>query len=100
MERTLSRIISDAHGGIITKPPCTGVGIPAEALPHIFERFYRAEPSRSKEVDGAGLGLALVKWIVDQHQGRIEVESEPGKGSSFCVLLPVVDFADRPFDTA
>jgi heavy metal sensor kinase len=82
-------------GQVILCVKDTGVGIPAEALPHIFERFYRAEPSRSKEVEGAGLGLALTKWIVDQHQGRIEVESHPGKGSSFCVLLPALDSGAR-----
>jgi two-component system OmpR family sensor kinase len=67
----------------------TGIGIPPEALPHIFERFYRAEPSRSKQVEGVGLGLALVKWIVDRHRGRIQVESQPGAGSTFTVWLPL-----------
>jgi heavy metal sensor kinase len=66
----------------------TGVGIPAEALPHVFERFYRAEPSRSKEFEGAGLGLALVKWVVESHRGHVTVESHPGRGSRFQVWLP------------
>jgi heavy metal sensor kinase len=66
----------------------TGVGIPPDALPHIFERFYRVDPSRSSWVEGAGLGLSLVKWIVDRHHGRIEVRSEPGNGSTFTVWLP------------
>ncbi len=65
----------------------TGIGIPAEALPHVFERFYRAEPSRSKEFDGAGLGLALVKWVVENHHGRTDVESRVGGGSCFRVWL-------------
>src|SRR5205823_1137723 len=47
----------------------TGVGIPEDALPHIFERFYRADPARGKAIEGVGLGLSLVKWIVDQHGG-------------------------------
>jgi two-component system, OmpR family, sensor kinase len=68
----------------------SGIGIEPEALPHIFERFYRAEPSRSKQVAGVGLGLALVKWIVDQHHGRIQGESQPGQGSCFTVWLPLV----------
>ena len=66
----------------------TGIGIPPEALPHIFERFYRADPSRNGSSEGAGLGLSLVRWIVEQHHGRIEVNSEPGKGSCFTVRLP------------
>jgi len=74
----------------------TGIGIPTEAQPHIFERFYRAEPSRSKQVEGVGLGLALVKWIVDRHRGRIEVESRAGEGSCFTVRLPLAGTAGRP----
>ncbi len=69
----------------------TGVGIPPEALPHIFERFYRADPSRSKQVDGAGLGLALVQWIVREHHGDVRVESEPGRGTRVTVRLPKAD---------
>jgi heavy metal sensor kinase len=66
-----------------------GIGIPATALPHIFERFYRAEPSRSKQIAGVGLGLALARWIVGKHGGRITVESQVGKGSRFTVFLPL-----------
>jgi len=66
-----------------------GIGIPAEALPRIFERFYRAEPSRSKQIEGVGLGLALAQWIVEKHGGRITVESQPGQGSCFTVYLPL-----------
>ena len=69
----------------------TGAGIPAEALPHIFDRFYRADPSRSREVDGAGLGLALVQWIVREHHGEVKVESEPGRGTCVVVRLPQSD---------
>jgi signal transduction histidine kinase len=63
----------------------TGVGIPADALPHIFERFYRADPSSEK--DGSGLGLAIVARIVEAHGWRIHVESRPGKGSTFNVTF-------------
>lgn len=66
----------------------TGIGIPREALPHVFERFYRAEPSRSKEVEGAGLGLALVEWVVKTHRGKVTVESDLGQGSCFRISLP------------
>jgi heavy metal sensor kinase len=65
-----------------------GIGIPTSALPHIFERFYRTDPSRSNRADGAGLGLSLVKWAVEQHHGLIEVESVSGKGSLFRIKLP------------
>jgi heavy metal sensor kinase len=66
----------------------TGIGIAPEAVPHIFERFYRADPSRSSIHEGVGLGLSLVQWIVQQHMGRVEVNSELGKGSSFTICLP------------
>jgi signal transduction histidine kinase len=67
----------------------TGPGISADAVPHIFERFYRVDPARSSAVEGAGLGLSLAKWIVDRHSGRIDVTSEPGKGSTFTIWLPI-----------
>jgi heavy metal sensor kinase len=67
----------------------TGIGITAELMPHIFERFFRADPARSSGVDGVGLGLSLAQWIVDRHRGRIEVDSQPGKGSTFTVVLPL-----------
>jgi two-component system, OmpR family, sensor kinase len=66
----------------------TGIGIPKDALPHIFERFWRADPSRNSSNEGVGLGLSLVQWIIEQHHGRIEVTSEPGNGSCFTILLP------------
>jgi heavy metal sensor kinase len=67
----------------------TGVGIDPGVKPRIFERFFRADPARSRGVDGAGLGLSLAKWIVDRHHGRIEVDSLPGQGSIFTVTLPL-----------
>ncbi len=66
----------------------TGVGIPKHALPRIFDRFYRVK-EHSRRVPGTGLGLAIVKEIVEMHSGRIEVESEPGKGTTFTVSLPL-----------
>jgi heavy metal sensor kinase len=71
----------------------TGTGILPDAAPHLFERFYRADPARSPAVHGAGLGLTLVKWIVERHSGRILVDSHPGKGSTFTVRLPIADLA-------
>lgn len=67
----------------------TGVGIPAAALPHVFDRFYRVDPARSQAVSqGSGLGLAIAAAIVQNHQGQIQIESEPGKGTTVIVTLP------------
>ena len=67
----------------------TGSGIPQDALPYIFERFYRADPARSRHVEGTGLGLAVVNNIVRVHGGKIGVASEPGAGTTFTVDLPL-----------
>ena len=67
----------------------SGIGIPAEHLPHIFERFYRVDSARSRSAGGAGLGLAITKWIVTMHDGTITAESQSGKGSQFSVTLPL-----------
>ncbi len=69
----------------------TGPGIPAEDLPHIFDRFYRAEKSRTRgKTAGFGLGLSIANWIVERHGGRIEVNSKEGQGTAFAVWLPVI----------
>jgi len=65
-----------------------GIGIPEENIPYIFERFYRVEKTRNRSVGGVGLGLAICKWIVENHGGTIEIVSIPGKGSTFIVKLP------------
>lgn len=67
----------------------TGVGIPAEALPHVFERFYRADPARGRDPGGTGLGLAIARWIAEQHGGDIIIESAPGAGTTAMVRLPL-----------
>lgn len=65
-----------------------GVGIPAEHLSRVFERFYKVDRSRSREAGGTGLGLSIVRQILSAHQGKIEVESSPGVGSTFRIFLP------------
>ena len=81
--------LASENGHAALRVEDTGVGIPADAIPHVFERFFRAEPSRSKHVEGVGLGLALAKWIVEQHHGQILAESRGDQGSCFTVRLPL-----------
>ena len=66
----------------------TGIGIPQECIPRIFERFYRVDPARSREMGGTGLGLSIVKHIVNLHHGLVKVESTVGAGSKFIVTIP------------
>jgi two-component system, OmpR family, phosphate regulon sensor histidine kinase PhoR len=67
----------------------TGVGIPSQDVPRIFERFYRVDKARSRRVGGTGLGLSIVRHVVERMDGRIRVESQLGKGSTFTIILPV-----------
>ncbi len=73
----------------------TGVGIPAEALSHIFERFYRVYKARSRKSGGSGLGLAIVRNMVERNQGTIQVESTEGAGTTFYVSFPIFDTAEE-----
>jgi len=77
------------EGLAITKIQDTGIGIPAQDLPHIFDKFYRVHTDQVEEIEGNGLGLAIVKSIVEQHGGKVEVQSEVGVGSIFSFSLPV-----------
>jgi signal transduction histidine kinase len=78
----------------------TGTGIAPEHLPHIFERFYRADGGRARAAGGAGLGLAIARAIVQEHHGEIRVASTPGEGSVFTVTLPLVAVVTARADTA
>ena len=71
-----------------------GVGIPEDVLPHIFDRFVRADESRARHTGGAGLGLSIGKWVTEKHGGHLEVLSREGIGTRFTVVLPLVD--ERP----
>jgi signal transduction histidine kinase len=75
-------------GGIALAVADTGTGIPAEHLPRIFERFYRVDPSRSREQGGTGLGLAIVKHLVEAHGGRVTAESKLSRGTTIRLLFP------------
>ncbi len=69
----------------------TGPGIPSNAIPRLFDRFYRVDKARSRKVGGTGLGLSIVKMIVDKHNGRIDISSEEGKGTEFKIHLPILE---------
>jgi len=107
LQRVVSNLVDNAlkytpPGGCITVDACakagqviltvsdTGPGIPLEAQPHVFERFYR-QSDQPDSVEGTGLGLTIVKSIVEQHGGRVWVTSQPGQGSTFTVSLPALD---------
>lgn len=107
MEEIFNNLISNAinyspEGGKVTvtaqglgeymeiKVQDTGVGIPPEEVPKIFDKFYRVKNPKTRQVIGTGLGLAIVKGIVEAHQGTIEVESVVDKGTTFRILLPVI----------
>jgi signal transduction histidine kinase len=81
------RLEKDGQGlGMIIED--TGIGIKKEDIPYIFERFYRADKSRTRQAEGHGLGLSIAKWIVETHSGIIKVSSELGKGSRFIIQIP------------
>lgn len=78
---------------IVVEVSDTGLGIPGESLSRVFDRFYRVDKSRSRELGGTGLGLSISKAIIERHHGRIEVQSAVGQGSTFRVVLPLADEA-------
>jgi two-component system phosphate regulon sensor histidine kinase PhoR len=81
-------ISTELHGGsVLVSVADSGIGISADDLPHVFERFYKADRSRSSE--GTGLGLAIAKHTVHAHKGEVWAESEEGKGSTFHFTIPI-----------
>ena len=85
----IEMVLSNGAGGARIEIRDTGIGIDSKDLPHIFERFYRADEARSRESGGSGLGLAIAHWIVEVHGGSIEAQSARGNGSVFRISLPV-----------
>jgi two-component system heavy metal sensor histidine kinase CusS len=86
--------LSNGHARVIVTD--TGIGIQGEHLPHVFERFYRVDSSRSSETDGSGLGLAICRSIAESHAGRLEIASELGVGTRVTFVLPIqIDHIDN-----
>ncbi|NQX67593.1 GHKL domain-containing protein [Paenibacillus alba] len=73
----------------------TGIGIKKEEQERIFERFYKADHARQRGTGGSGLGLAIVRKILERHQGSISVASEPGEGTLFTVILPIITYLQK-----
>lgn len=89
-----ARVLAD--GGLEVAVSDTGIGIAREHLPRLTERFYRVDGSRSRETGGTGLGLSIVKHVVQRHGGSLDVQSEPGRGSVFRLLVPSVRVRTAP----
>jgi heavy metal sensor kinase len=103
---TVTLGLSKENGTALVEIRDSGIGIPKEDLPRIFDRFYRVDKARSRAQGGSGLGLSIAKWIVRAHGGNIQVESEIGEGSVFYITLPVLSeqaakrLSERPLRTA
>jgi two-component system sensor histidine kinase BaeS len=81
--------LDTSNGHAFLEVADTGIGIEPEHLPHVLDRFYRADKARTRRSGGTGLGLAIVREIAEEHHGTVTVSSQPGKGSRFTVQLPL-----------
>jgi|GEM_PF-1213736 len=86
---TVSFLMKQLDKHILIEVKDTGIGISEQAIPRVFERFYRVDEERSRVRGGTGLGLSIVKHIVEVHHGEVKVASEPGKGTTFTIILPL-----------
>jgi len=86
--------MAEPAGDVLITIADTGVGIPSQDLPRIFERFYRVDKGRSRQVGGTGLGLTIVKHVIERMNGTIEVQSQLRCGSTFTVRLPLATNAN------
>ena len=82
--------LENSDGWVKVTVSDTGIGISEADLPHVFDRFYRADKARSRELGGSGLGLSIVQWIAAEHHGRVTVASVPQQGSTFTLWLPTL----------
>jgi two-component system NtrC family sensor kinase len=82
------------EGYIVVRVADSGIGIPPEDLPHVFDRFYRVQRPETEDIEGTGLGLSIVKSVIEKHGGRVWVDSRPGEGSVFTFLLPAMEHPD------
>ena len=92
--RRFVTVVTFRHGKPVEEKPCQwqdGIGLARRHLRRIFDRFYQVDSSLARKAEGCGLGLSIVKFIVDAHKGRVTVDSKPGQGSTFTVRLPVAN---------
>ena len=87
---TVTVTVSDAPGAVVLSVEDTGIGIPEQSLPHIFKDFFRADNAKKFNTSGTGLGMSIIKSVIDKHDARIEVDSEIDRGSIFTVTLPAL----------
>ena len=88
------RTYTNAAGEACMEVQDSGIGVSSEDMQHMFDRFYRSDPARTRQSGGTGLGLAIARWIVDHHGGHIEVLSREGLGTRMTVCLPAVEKAE------
>ena len=90
MRNTIARLRQEDDNAVLEVAD-TGVGIPEDATEHIFERFFRVDKARSRATGGSGLGLSIVRAIVQRYRGEISVRSKSGEGTTFTVIFPIFD---------